>query len=660
MRYEDFEVRIDMAGEDGYLVQVLGSPAGQASDLLGRLDPGILAVCPGGDPGLPSTAAAGRRDLAGAAGTAAAGLTLRAIGTALFAALFNGAVRDLYNQSLGIVSTRPGHGLRLKLHFSLARPGLARLASLPWELLYREDTNEFLSLNRQTPVVRYLEIPQPVQPLSLAPPLRVLVVVASPDDLPRLDLDQELSKLREALAGRPRLELHLLAGKPERATKRAFGDALLSQRFQVIHFMGHGAWEETTGRGQLVFESAAGRSDPITGEELAVYLRQAPSVRLAFLNGCNTARVTRCGGLDPFAGVATALVRGGLPAVVAMQLAVSDAAAIHFSAAFYRRIATSVAVDTAVTEARIALYSDRPDSADWGAPVLFMRSGDGKLFDLSSIPLDEKREAERLVAACDGDQLDSFDRSLAAAARGRHEGSIRPGNNLERAQRGIDHASLQGGEAWLQLSEALLACLSPLPPFAAALQGDNPRPPGEVWRIESGEVLGSGADAGAPGAIPAATLPPDLAGRSNLPWQGLRFRDGVLSARLWWPNVGGGGLLLRHAPARGALLGLLRLEDGGAAMAELWQQEGGSLVPLGAAPLPRLSPDGWYEVVLRLAGRRASWRVGATAVSGQLAADIAPGHAGLVKTGGSTIRFRNVRLTVHRRDEHALPPEPWR
>jgi uncharacterized membrane protein HdeD (DUF308 family) len=68
--------------------------------------------------------------------------------------------------------------------------------------------------------------------------------------------------------------------------------------------------------------------------------------------------------------------------VVAMQYQITDHAAIEFSRAFYESLADGLPVDTAVTEARVSVSMD--SMLEWGTPVLYMRSPDGRLFDIST------------------------------------------------------------------------------------------------------------------------------------------------------------------------------------------------------------------------------------------------------------------------------------
>jgi CHAT domain-containing protein len=80
--------------------------------------------------------------------------------------------------------------------------------------------------------------------------------------------------------------------------------------------------------GSLLFTDGSGRGVPVTAEDLGVVLHDHRSLRLAVLNTCSAGRTDAS---DPFAGIADTLVRRGIPAVVAMQFAVTDRAAVEFA-----------------------------------------------------------------------------------------------------------------------------------------------------------------------------------------------------------------------------------------------------------------------------------------------------------------------------------------
>jgi hypothetical protein len=310
------------------------------------------------------------------------------IGAQLFNALFTGGARDRFLESLGRAG---GKGLRIKLEIDPDDPGLLQLASLPWEFLYRPETRDFLNLSPKTPVVRRLDIPRPYTPLPLEPPLRILVVISNPDGYPRLDLARERGNIEKIFAGQDVVRVDFL----ERASVAELYERLSGRDvYHVLHYMGHGDFEDETGHGVLMMEDEDGGGKPLSGETLKVLLNNLPNLRLVFLNACESAKITRKEGLDPFAGVATALVMAGIPAVVAMQFPISDRAAVQFSRYFYRNIAQGEAVDVAVVEGRRAIRIEG-ETMEWGTPVLFMQAPQGDIFNIARPSLPEAAASSR-------------------------------------------------------------------------------------------------------------------------------------------------------------------------------------------------------------------------------------------------------------------------
>ena len=82
-------------------------------------------------------------------------------GARLFESVFDKVVRGCFQGSL-ILAENQGKGLRIRLDLTNS----PELADLPWEFLYNPDLNRFLSLAVQTPVVRFLGVPERVRPLT--------------------------------------------------------------------------------------------------------------------------------------------------------------------------------------------------------------------------------------------------------------------------------------------------------------------------------------------------------------------------------------------------------------------------------------------------------------------------------------------------------------
>ncbi len=115
---------------------------------------------------------------------------------------------------------------------------------------------------------------------------------------------------------------------------------------------------------------------PVSGEALARELSEENSIRLVVLNACQGARANRA---DPFGGIATSIVARGLPAVVAMQFAISDGASRLFSQEFYQAISEGYPIEGALVEARRVISSSL-NNFEWATPVLYLRAPTGMLF----------------------------------------------------------------------------------------------------------------------------------------------------------------------------------------------------------------------------------------------------------------------------------------
>ncbi len=375
IKYRDFELKIEPRQANGSYSVSVNSPAGQGRGemRLTRTLEELRELIEEAEEevrGIKSV----ERDVSAAATTGAT----RQLGDILFTALFSGMVRDIYNRNLGEIARETNAGLRIKLRLNPEDATLAELATLPWELLYQKETRDFLNLQRNTPVIRYLDVPRPTTPLPLQPPLRVLVCMASPIDKAALNLDKERRLIKHALGGREDIKLEFLRNPTPDALRRK----LLERPYHVLHFMGHGGFDKRTGRGALLLMDEAGASCPLTGERLGVLLSNNPTIRLVLLNACETARSGAGTQHDPFGGVAAALVLEGILAVVAMQFPITDAAAVAFTRCIYPLLARGAPIDTTVADGRQAIYlTDGAGPMEWATPVLFMRSPNGRLFD---------------------------------------------------------------------------------------------------------------------------------------------------------------------------------------------------------------------------------------------------------------------------------------
>jgi uncharacterized protein with WD repeat/outer membrane protein assembly factor BamD (BamD/ComL family) len=321
------------------------------------------------------------------------------LGTNLFKAIFKGQVRDRLRSSLEKTRSMEGTGLRLKLRFQDA----PELANLPWEFLYDTDLERFLAQSIQTPIIRYLELPESTAPYEINLPLHILGMVSSPSDYRLLDVQQEKENLKNSLAPLVKSGQVKITWLEE-PTMDNLRQALRQSEYHIFHFIGHGGFDNHRDQGILVFEDKNGKGSWADADRLGVLFHDHPSMRLVILNACEGARNSIN---DPFASVAATLVRQGIPSVVAMQFEISDSAAIDFASEFFTVLAQGFPVDLAVNEARKAIYT-RQNDVEWGTPVLYLRAENGVLFDLQA--KQSTPQAEKFLSAQAGSTLHPQDK----------------------------------------------------------------------------------------------------------------------------------------------------------------------------------------------------------------------------------------------------------
>lgn len=370
--YLVFDLLVEKTG-DAYRARVVDSPVGQANTNFA----------------LPFTASelesflarVGRR-----AQITGSGLKpeewLKQFGGKIFAAVFHDEVLTSYRRSRD-QAERENKGLRVKLRLN----DVPELADLPWEYLYDAARQQFLALSKETPIVRYLELPERVTPLAAPSPLNLLAVLASPNDQETLDVESEWMRL-ENTTKNLRAQQKITLTRVEPPTLDALRARLRQNEYHIFHFIGHGEYDADKQRGALVFENEDGTSRAVSDERVATLLNDANSLRVVLLNACEGARTSM---QNPFAGVAPRLIQQGIPAVIAMQFPISDPAAIEFSGDVYSTLADGYPIDAAVNEARRAIYFSG-SVLEWGTPVLFMRADDGMIFEKEEEKMEEKEK----------------------------------------------------------------------------------------------------------------------------------------------------------------------------------------------------------------------------------------------------------------------------
>ncbi len=365
--YLNFDLRLDDHPLGGYTVAVVNSPAGETSgtfdlqfpdleNLLLRLENAVIKG---------SQRGGARRRL-----YSPEEKTVQDFGHQLFQTLFPADIRSLYDQSR-ILAQNESKGLRLRL-----RINSPKLSAMPWEFLYDpRGAGRYLSLFNDTPLIRYLETPYPVTPLTIpaGEPLRILGMIAAPTDQEALDVDGERAHIEDALSDVSNVALTWVSG----GTVRALTNALDAGQWHIFHFIGHGLLNTRTKEGMIALCNTQGKTHPFSASQLATLLADHQPLRFAYLNSCEGAKSDSA---DLYSSTASILVGSGLAAVLAMQYEIFDEGAKCFAKRFYEALANGDPVDQAATKGRKAIRSEAGSIMEWGTPVLTMRSPDGVLF----------------------------------------------------------------------------------------------------------------------------------------------------------------------------------------------------------------------------------------------------------------------------------------
>lgn len=327
-------------------------------------------------------------------------------GMELHDALFAGQVGDEYRRLVG----RADVDAFVRVQLVIAEQA-SELHALPWERLFHRFGNSAtpLAATAQTPFSRFLITGAGDQPPIKARPLRLLLAIANPWNLPsglaEVDGVGEVTALADLLAGlRGRLVGTVLPGRsglPAQLRQRleqegwslAKSDEVTSldniQRHlpghQLLHILAHGQFKQSDGQAYLLLEgegasgAARGSVQRVADQEIVDGLAGVhPPPQLVFLAACESAK-RPMDAANPFVGLGPKLVLAGVPAVVAMQDLISIDIAHSVAGDFYRRLFDHGHVDRALNEARALVF--QRDQFSWAIPALFLRLRDGWLIN---------------------------------------------------------------------------------------------------------------------------------------------------------------------------------------------------------------------------------------------------------------------------------------
>ncbi len=287
------------------------------------------------------------------------------LGQELYHALFQGTIRDSWLAAQGIAQNQQDI-LRLRL-------GLMdnRLPRLPWEVMNGGDRP--LATGTDVVFSRYQVGSVPVYVGGgSGGPLRILMVLSAPTDQDQLQLQEEANHLREELERDrsshqgPEIELKIL----DQPGREQLTQDLEQGNYDIFHYAGHSGWGAAGGDLYLV-NSRTGLTEALSGEDLAGLLVNN-GVRMAVLNSCRGGYGATATA-DSIENLADALLRRGVPAILAMAERIPDDVALSLSRLFYRNLKQGYPIDLSLNRSRQGLISSYgSQQLYWALPILYL------------------------------------------------------------------------------------------------------------------------------------------------------------------------------------------------------------------------------------------------------------------------------------------------
>ncbi|MGF1514310.1 MAG: CHAT domain-containing protein [Elainellaceae cyanobacterium] len=308
-------------------------------------------------------------------------LSLMDLGQQMYNHLFQGILRDSWLTAQGIAQHR-SEILRLRL-------GLkgTTLPRLPWEVMHSSSGDGIglaarpLATGTNVLFSRYqasVAIAQSNFAQHPSGQIRMLMVIAAPNDQEQLTLKQEARQLQQELGmrsatlsngpveGLPNIQVTIL----EQPGRKELAQALEQGHYQILHYAGHSDLASAGGQLYLV-NSRTGLTEPLSGNDLAGLLVNN-GVRVAVFNSCRGG-YTAAGGSGSGRSLTEALINRGVPSVLAMAEQIPDDVALTLTRLLYRNIKQGYPIDLSLSRARqglVAAYGST--QLYWALPTLYL------------------------------------------------------------------------------------------------------------------------------------------------------------------------------------------------------------------------------------------------------------------------------------------------
>lgn len=275
-------------------------------------------------------------------------------------------------------------GIKLGLDLTEA----PQLYGLPWELLFYRQRGSHLSLSTYTPIVRVVRTPVQLPDASpnFSNPLKMLLVVVASQPEDATYTQAEAAAIQQALKSDKRLlTLDCLEGV---VTLRRFQRQLQQEAYDIIHFIGHGTWDNSRNVASIIFHADTASDclelpiekivtlpkEYVEVGDLKLILSEMPNLKLLFFNSCQSGSVNLQDELD-FGNIVTGLTKNGVASVIALQEKVTQVAAKTFATEFYTQLMDGSSLEEAIVESRKLLFIESRNNSkllgQWFLPVWY-------------------------------------------------------------------------------------------------------------------------------------------------------------------------------------------------------------------------------------------------------------------------------------------------
>jgi hypothetical protein len=287
---------------------------------------------------------------------------IKNVGTVLANSLFTPKIK----RHFGRVRSKNGNkGLRVRL--TIESP---EVSAYPWEALFLD--NKYLAVSVETPLTRFFPNATTTNK-NFGKPLKILFIGSNPSatGITGVPVNREIQAIKDSLTEEN--ENGVIEFDPE-----PVGDIdnimehLENEQYNVIHFLGHGAFKD--GVGYLALENENGGLEFADHERVGQIFQNQHSIGLFVLNACQGAQMSTD---KAFTGLASELLKMGVPSVIAMRYSIATPTARLFSKEFYKNL-VKMPIDENLQRVRHRILVDaNTNPRDFMIPVLFMNALNG-------------------------------------------------------------------------------------------------------------------------------------------------------------------------------------------------------------------------------------------------------------------------------------------